>query len=93
MARFEHPVNARPADAERLRDLGGTEPLRPQFAHLGRPYGRLPAPIDASGLGLGDAFKLTLATQVRFELGEYAEHVEEALAGGRAGIAIVVPSL
>ena len=42
--------------------------------------------VDACGLGLGDPFELALAPQVRFELGEYAEHVEEALAGGRAGI-------
>ena len=37
--------------------------------------------IDACGLCLGDAFELVLAMQVRFELGEHAEHVEEALTG------------
>jgi hypothetical protein len=41
---------------------------------------------DAGGLRLGDAFKLALAAQVRFELGEDAEHVEEAFAGCRAGV-------
>jgi hypothetical protein len=37
-----------------------------------------------SRLRLGDAFELALARQVRFELGEHAEHIEEALARGRA---------
>jgi hypothetical protein len=49
--------------------------------HLRGFYGGLAAPIDLSGLGFGDTFKLTLAAQVRFEFGEHAEHVEEALAG------------
>ena len=46
-------------------------PLRPQFAHLCRLYGGLPASIDASRLGLGDVFQLPLPTQVRFEFGEH----------------------
>jgi hypothetical protein len=39
-----------------------------------------------SGLGLGDAFQLTLAAQIRLEFGEHAQHVQKALAGSRTGI-------
>src|SRR5262249_20834770 len=85
-AGFQQPIDARPTDSERLRNLRGAQPLRPQFTHLRGLYGGLPAPVDASGLGLGDAFKLTLTAQVRFEFGEHPEHIEEALSGGRAGI-------
>ena len=48
--------------------------------------GRLPAPVHAGSLRLRDSLKLPLATQVSFELGEYAEHIEEAFAGGGAGV-------
>jgi hypothetical protein len=34
----------------------------------------------------GDTFELALLTQVRLELGEHAQHIQEALAGGRAGV-------
>jgi hypothetical protein len=39
------------------------------------------AAVDARRRGLGDTLSLALATQVRFELREHPEHVEEALAG------------
>jgi hypothetical protein len=42
--------------------------------------------VDAGCLRLGDALKLALAAKVGLELGEHAEHVEEALAGGSAGV-------
>jgi hypothetical protein len=42
--------------------------------------------VDPSRLRLGDAFELTLAAQVGLELGEHAQHVEEALSGGGAGV-------
>jgi hypothetical protein len=35
---------------------------------------------------LGDALQLPLAAKVGLELGEHAEHVQEAFAGGRAGV-------
>jgi hypothetical protein len=54
--------------------------------HPRRVDRRLTPPIHARRLGLRDPLKLPLAPQVGFELGEYAEHVEEALAGGRAGV-------
>jgi hypothetical protein len=37
-----------------------------------------------SRLGLGDALNLVLAPEVGLELGEYTQHVEEALPGIRA---------
>jgi hypothetical protein len=40
----------------------------------------------AGRLGFGDALELPLATQVGFKLREHPQHVEEALAGGRAGV-------
>jgi hypothetical protein len=39
-----------------------------------------------AGLGLGDPLELALTTQVGLELCEHTEHVEEALAGGSAGV-------
>jgi len=42
--------------------------------------------VDASRLGLGDAFELPLLAQVSFELSEHAEHIEERLAGRGAGL-------
>jgi hypothetical protein len=38
----------------------------------------------ACGLDLGNPLQLGFTAQVRLELGKDAEHVEEALAGGRA---------
>lgn len=60
--------------------------LRFHLGHHSRVYRRALSLIDPSGLGLGDTFEQALAPQVRFELSEHAEHVQEALAGGRAGI-------
>jgi hypothetical protein len=42
-----------------------------------------PALVDAGCLGLGDALELALTAKVSFELRKDAEHIEEALAGGR----------
>jgi hypothetical protein len=42
--------------------------------------------LDARRLRLGDAFDPPLAANVGLELGEHAQHVEEALAGRRTGI-------
>ena len=57
-----------------------------ELLDLGLINRRLPAPVHARRLGLGDTLKLALAPQVGLELGEDAQHVEEALAGGRAGV-------
>jgi hypothetical protein len=62
------------------------EALGFHFAHVCGIYRSRPALVDACGLCLGDAFELTLATQIGFELREHAEHVQEALAGSGAGI-------
>jgi hypothetical protein len=40
----------------------------------------------AGRLGLRDALELALAAEVRLEFGEHAQHIEEALAGGGAGV-------
>ena len=63
MVGFQHPLDARPADTERLRNnrSAGTRALRFHLAHHGHLYRRGPALIDASGLGLRDAFGLILA--------------------------------
>jgi hypothetical protein len=83
---LQHPIDRRPADPEGPCDLRSTEPLCLHCPHLGGVYRRRPALINAGGLGLGDALQLALAAQVRLEFGEHAEHVEEALAGGGAGV-------
>jgi hypothetical protein len=42
--------------------------------------------LAARRLCLGDTLKMAFAPEVGLELGEHAEHIEEALAGGCAGI-------
>jgi hypothetical protein len=42
--------------------------------------------IDAGRLCLRDTLELTFTSQVGLELGEHAKHIEEALAGGGAGV-------
>jgi hypothetical protein len=56
------------------------------LTHPRRVYGRWAGLLDAGFLRLGDVLELALFPQVGFELGEDAEHIEEALAGGRRGI-------
>lgn len=46
----------------------------------------LPAFVDPSAFRCGDAFHLSLSTEICLELSEDAEHIEEGLAGGRAGV-------
>jgi hypothetical protein len=55
--------------------------LLAQAPDLGDINAGLAPAIDSPGLGLRDTFKLTLASQIGLELGEYAQHVEERLAG------------
>jgi hypothetical protein len=57
-----------------------------QFAHPSRLYRGGPAPVHTSGLSSRNALKLALATQIGFELGKHAKHIEKALAGGGARI-------
>jgi hypothetical protein len=42
--------------------------------------------VDAGSLRLRNPFELAFTAEVCLELGEYAEHVEEALAGSGAGV-------
>jgi hypothetical protein len=46
-----------------------------------RLYRGRTALVDAGCLRLGNALELALAPQIRLELGEHPQHVEEALAG------------
>src|SRR3984893_5759694 len=69
-----------------VRRDNGAKALRLHLAHLRGIYRCRTALVNARGLGRGDAFELSLALQVRFELGEDAKHIKEALAGGGAGI-------
>jgi hypothetical protein len=66
LGQLQRPVDGRPADAERLGDIGRPHTLRLQFAYPCLVYRRRAAFVDASGLGLGDALKLALAAQMRF---------------------------
>jgi hypothetical protein len=60
--------------------------LPPSLPALGGVYRSRPALVHAGGLGFSDPLQLALAAEVRLELGEHAQHVEEALAGGGAGV-------
>jgi Phage integrase family len=80
----ENAINRRAADLERSSNLRGAKALGLQFAHPCGFYRRRAAFVDASSLRLGDTFKLAFTPQVGLELGEYAEHIEEAFAGGGA---------
>jgi hypothetical protein len=53
-----------PADAQCLGDLGGTEALRRQFAHLSDVYRSLPTLIDAPGVCLSNALELVFAKRL-----------------------------
>jgi hypothetical protein len=54
---------------------------RAREASIGRPPF-----VDASSRGLGDPLQLALPAKVHLELREHAQHVQEALAGRRAGV-------
>ena len=83
----EDTVDGGAADAEPPGDRRGPEPLRlPQPPHLERIDRGFAALVDALGFGGLDPFELPLPAQIGLELGEHAEHVEECLAGSRAGI-------
>ena len=66
----------------------GPKPLRSHFAHPDRIYRSGPAfaGIDAVRLRPGDALHLALFPKIGLELGEYPQHVEEALPRGCAGV-------
>ncbi len=56
---FKRAVNARPANAKRLRNLSSTYAGRFHFPHLVGHLSRLACPSHARGLGLRNALKLT----------------------------------
>ena len=85
-AQHTDPVHQCPANSEPLGDLRGAEVPCLEPCNLTRIDARLPPLVDTGGLGLGDPLERPLAPQVRLELGEHAQHVEEALARGRAGV-------
>jgi hypothetical protein len=63
-ANSQCPIDARPTDAHRLGNVGWAHALRLQLTHPGLVYRCRAALVDASGLGLRDALKLSLATKV-----------------------------
>jgi hypothetical protein len=72
MAAFQHPINARLADAERLGDRRGARGLALSSRSPWRVYrnrAALPG-IDAAGLCFDDALQLALATEIGLELGK-----------------------
>jgi hypothetical protein len=60
--------------------------LRLELLHLAASIETGAPLVDASSHGSCDAFQLSLLAQVGLELREHAEHIEEAFAGGGAGI-------
>ena len=72
---------------DRIRDRSscyrfrGSYALGLHLAHLGHVNRRWPATVDPCGLGVRDALKLALSTQIGVKLREHTEHIEEALAG------------
>src|SRR5271165_6030488 len=74
----EDAVDARPMDAELVRDGCGGDTGGVELADGGGVDAWCPALVPAGGLGAGDALGLPLAAEVGFKFGEDAEHVEEA---------------
>jgi hypothetical protein len=64
-----------------------------QLPDLSGINGGLTARVDAASLSVGDTFQLPLSAQVSLELRENAEHVEEGLASGGAGVDWLVRGL
>src|SRR5260221_11373597 len=71
----------------------GPDALRLQRAHLSDVYTRLAALVDPGRLGLADALELALLAESRLELSERAQHAEEALAGRRGGVDLLIGHL
>ena len=69
-----------------LGDLRRSHAPRFKLLNLGGINRGWTALIDASSLSLRDALHLPLLAEVGLEFREHAEHVEETLAGGGAGI-------
>src|SRR5689334_12434735 len=82
----EQPIDAPPADPEMPGDFGHAHTLDLERLDLVGIDRRLPTTVDAGRLRLGDALQLSFAPQVRLELREHAEHVEERLPGRGTGI-------
>src|SRR5262249_598659 len=80
------PVDRCPPDAEQLRDRGRPQPFIQESSDLVRVNRPWAALVNALRFGRLDALHLSLAPEVRFELGEDAQHVQERLAGRRAGV-------
>ena len=69
-----------------LGDLRRSHALRFKLLNLGGINRGWTPLIDASSLSLRDALHLPLLAKVGLEFRKHAEHVEETLAGGGAGI-------
>jgi hypothetical protein len=82
----QRTINRRPPDIEGLGNIGWPHALSHYLAHPVGVDRSGPPLVDTGGLGLGDALELPLTTEIGLELREHAEHVQEAFAGGRAGV-------
>jgi len=69
-----------------LAIFDGAQALPLELGDRDRINARLAPFVDPSRLRPRDSLHLALAPKVRLELGKYAQHVEKALAGRRAGV-------
>src|SRR6516225_3539469 len=82
--RGEQPVHRGAADAEPLCDLRCALAVALELPDLTDIDRSGTARVDASRLGLCDAFELTLAPEICLELGEDPKHAQEGFAARRA---------
>src|SRR4051812_15731126 len=77
----ERSVDARPTDAQLLRNHCRRHPFIAQFPHRSYVDSRFAALVDASRLGLLDTFALAFLANVGLELRDGCEHAKKQLAG------------
>jgi hypothetical protein len=84
-------VDARPPDLKPLGDLSRTNPLSAKLADLFSGNARLATLVPSLSLGFLDPLPLAFFPQVRLELSERGEHVQEqpAIRGGGVDSALL----
>jgi hypothetical protein len=86
LASGQGAVDGGPPDAEFLGNRRCSEAFGMKLGYSCPIDARLAAFVHSGGLSLGNALKLALSPEVGLEFREYAQHVEEALASGRARV-------
>src|SRR6516225_10040194 len=86
LRRSEQPIHRGASDPHGPGNLGGAFFVAIQLPHLISVDRGGTALVPAIRLGLCDAFELTLAPQIGFELSEYGEHAEKSLTARIAGV-------